>query len=644
MVKYGVSGRIPLTKAARDPAAMVTMPGRRTGAEPVVMELDGSPVDWHDLGVAEPPPVAATPPDLTEVIAQIDALDKADSKGRGVVVKRIALLPVGDQEVALSALKDRTKIKISTLKGEVAAHIMLPEPVTAGAVMGEDGHPVLIYQGDGPDQVEARTFLLAVTRTANKSDPTYTLHQGELMHLEHETGRAEFVPLSAPEFKSALAKRCSFARVNDTGARGPRQAPDRHLCDLVFHGLEGGDLPKTPEVRRAPTMAADGSLLDRDGWHGDVFVDLGGLEVPPIPDNPTREDVGAALGRLTGDLLVDFPFYDKTNSDGRPDGGASRANALAMLLTPYMRDLFSGLVPMFGIDKPKPGTGGTELAKLSALLLDGEEATPTAYTTEEELGKIVVTKVRAGDSHFLLDNAEELTSPALIMALTAGKIGGRALGQNKTIEAPNTLMWVYTGNNVFLHEDLIRRVARINLNTLTENPKDRVFRKRQDADGREITFKDWVLSNRGELIAALLTLIRFWVVQERPLSNDFLPSFEGWSRAVGGVLRAAGVSGFLANPREAKVSRDAAEVVELVSAWAAKWPNVPVTESALFDHVKLLELGALKGWREGDQRRAFGRLLDRLEGRTFTVQESPRMAVRAGDGWLLIAPPKRGDG
>lgn len=602
--------------------------------------------DFFPLG--EVPTIARTalekPTSLVEVVTLIDGLDKTDSEGRAAIVKRIALLAEGDQEIALAALRDRTKIKISTLKGEVMAHGRRPDPTTAGAIMADDGHLVLTHQGDTPDQVEGRAFLLGVVRAANDAGPIYTLLQGGLMCLERDSGRAVFASVSPPEFKSALAKRCSFARVNDSGNRGPRQPPNPYLCDLVYHGLESGDLPKTPEIRRAPTMAADGSMLDRDGWHDDVFVALGDLKVPPIPDDPTQRDVDEALDLLLDDLLVDFPFYDKTDETGRPDGAASRANALAMLLTSYMRDLFTGLVPMFGIDKPKPGTGGTELAQLSALLLDGEETTPWRYTGEDELQKETVTKVRTCASHFLLDNADDLQSQNLMMALTAGKIGGRALGQNKTIEASNTILWIYTGNNVSLHEDLIRRVVRINLNTLTDDPKDRAFKKRADADGRSITFKDWVKAERGELIAALLTLIRFWVMKGRPLSKESLPSYEGWSRTVGGVLEAVGANAFLTNPREAKASRDTAEVVEFVTVWAAKWATDTVTEGALFDHVKLLELGVLKGWRESDQRRDFGRLLDRLEGRTFTVEGSPRMAVRVGGEWLLITPPKRPGG
>jgi hypothetical protein len=61
----------------------------------------------------------------------------------------------------------------------------------------------------------------------------------------------------------------------------------------------------------------------------------------------------------------------------------------------------------------------------------------------------------------------------------------------------------------------------------------------------------WVADYRGELIAALLTLVRAWYAQGKPLADTpVLGGFEDWCKIVGGVLANAGIKGFLANLKE----------------------------------------------------------------------------------------------
>lgn len=336
--EYAVSGRSVMSKAARNPAAMIPVPRVRPTAEPVYQAIDGAPLDCRDLGVEEPvPTTVAEAETLPMVIAAIDDLDKVDSEGRAAVVKRIARLDEGDQEVALAELRDKTKIKLSTLQKAVRAEVPMPTTTSTapGIVMGEDGHPVLTYQGKAPDQVEARNFLDTVLKAQNATEPRFTLNQGPLVRLSDATGRVEFVPVSVSTFKATLAKLCSFAPVDENGVQCPRELPDRYMTEAVYHGLEPGDLPATPEIRRAPTMASDGSVLGSDGWHRDinVLVALGTLQVPSIPDKPTEDDVRAAVAMID-DLLVDFPFYDGLDKDGEPQGRASRANMYGLMVTP----------------------------------------------------------------------------------------------------------------------------------------------------------------------------------------------------------------------------------------------------------------------------------------------------------------------
>lgn len=72
-------------------------------------------------------------------------------------------------------------------------------------------------------------------------------------------------------------------------------------------------------------------------------------------------------------------------------------------------------------------------------------------------------------------------------------------------------------------------------------------------------------SNRGRLLAAILTLARAWFIAGSPQpSTPLLGSFEEWCRIVGGILEFAGISGFLGNLDELYRQSD-----PTVPAWEA---------------------------------------------------------------------------
>src|SRR4051794_37010727 len=85
-------------------------------------------------------------------------------------------------------------------------------------------------------------------------------------------------------------------------------------------------------------------------------------------------DAAAAL-QLLGDLLAEFAFA--------PDGGVSRAAALSLLVTGVARSGMD-ISPMFIIQKPAPGTGGSYLADLSAAISLGARAAVMAWSTSAE--------------------------------------------------------------------------------------------------------------------------------------------------------------------------------------------------------------------------------------------------------------------
>ena len=71
--------------------------------------------------------------------------------------------------------------------------------------------------------------------------------------------------------------------------------------------------------------------------------------ISEIADSPTREDAKRAASFLLEEMFSNMPFKDQ----------ASKANTLAGLLSPIVRPMIKGLIPMMLIDKPSPGTGAS---------------------------------------------------------------------------------------------------------------------------------------------------------------------------------------------------------------------------------------------------------------------------------------------
>ena len=462
------------------------------------------------------------------------------------------------------------------------------------------------------------------------ADPLFTLNMGQVMGLRRHDGRASFEPLSSRPFQAALFKHCSFAAHRDGGDLTHR-APDADICGIVLEGLEPGELPQQPTIRRAPTVARDGRILDRDGWHGDVLVDLGELTVPVVPLNPSPEEIAAARELILGDALGDFPFDDDAAS-AEAQGDASRANAVGMLLTPFARDLFDGPSPVFAIVKPSPGVGGTLLAETVQRLFDGHPSATTPNSrNEEEVQKHLVAAALGDDSFLFFDNVTDFNSETMKRTTTAERIGGRILGLSKTVTRPNDFTWIITGINPRLGPEMARRSVFINLNSRVEDNAARNY--------RHDDFKGWLHDNRTRIIGALLTLIRAWWVAGAASGKAKLASFESWSRVIGGVLETAGIDGFLSNPRQASADREGAEVKAFMGDWWKQWGEADTAESTAFDYAD--GAGFVTGYGD-DRRRRFGEMLDGLRGRTFDLDRTDadkldRVMFGVGmEGWRLV--------
>jgi hypothetical protein len=235
--------------------------------------------------------------------------------------------------------------------------------------------------------------------------------------------------------------------------------------------------------------------------------------------------------------IRDFPFEAK----------ADTANALALLLTPVLRPMV-GLAPLCIISAPDAGTGKSLLASTIALIATGHQQPMMALPRgKEEWTKTLHSVLIAGTPFIIFDNVgadQRLDAPELALVLTSSEFSCRILGLSRLVRVPQGATWCATGNNVRLGGDIPRRCVQVRLDALVSKPAER-----DSSEFRHPDLLDWVTRRRGDLLGALLTVVRGWWAAGKPVAPDIpkIGSFDKWAVTVGSILAHAGIEGFLTN-------------------------------------------------------------------------------------------------
>jgi hypothetical protein len=341
--------------------------------------------------------------------------------------------------------------------------------------------------------------------------------------------------------------------------------------------LDAWDIPYINGLISAPVVRADGSLLLEPGYDeatGLCYRPDATLALSRIPENPTKKDAEAAAKLIVDEVLHDFPFVDN----------ASKAGALAAFLTPIIRPMIRGCVPLCLVDKPSPGTGASKLLDLVSIVATGRAmAALSPPGDEEEWRKLITGLMRDGAALACIDNiASDLKADALSRVLSSAIWKDRTLGKPDAVEYPQRACWYATGNNLTLSGDLPRRSHLIQLDAKLARPWERTTFKHANIN-------QWVAENRGRLLAALLTMARGWVVAGSPNGGckSIVGGFDEWVSIVGGILSFAGISGFLGNLsklyEEVDVGSD--EWAEFFQAWYA-WNKAGVTSNGVLEQMR----------------------------------------------------------
>lgn len=381
--------------------------------------------------------------------------------------------------------------------------------------------------------------------------------------------------LSVDALGGHLSRRRRWVRYDGHGDETAAFPPERVMRDML--ALAEVPLPPLMGVINTPVLAPSGEIVSTDGYdYGTgLYLDVR-TSIPPLPATPYAGDIGQARKWLLEELLVDFPFASQSD----------RSHAIALMLTVILRPVIHGPTPLFMIEAPTPGSGKGLLSDaISELMTGGPSTSMSEAHGEDEWRKRITSLLQMGAPMVRIDNVvRELNSANLASVLTDQEWTERLLGTNQMVTLPARTVWMATANNPRANAEISRRKIRIRLIPDSDRPWDR--------DGfRHDPLLDWVQANRGQLLHALLVLVRAWTVAGRPAGKYRIGSYESWAGIVGGVLDVAEIPGFLDNRNEDHEQAEAqeSEWLSLVEAWADAYGSQRV------DVGKLYELAKSKG-------------------------------------------------
>jgi len=411
------------------------------------------------------------------------------------------------------------------------------------------------------DMAELSDEFMAALVAANKPEKLF-LHAGALSRIiRDESGLASIDFYDAESLRGEICRIACCLRPSEDKLF-PAYPPIEIAKNLVKQ-KSYQNIPPLKLLTRTPIITTNGNIVSKEGYDAETryyYFPPAGFALPPIADRPTAEDATYARQFIEDELLGDFKF----------DTEADRANFFGLLLTPFIRCLFDGQVPLALIDAPIMGSGKSLLAKLFSIIATGSDAgfltlpTDRRDVGDEELRKLITSELAKGQNLFIFDNIEvPLKSSVLALALTNPLWTDRMLGRNESKSFAQEATWAATGNNLQVVDTLARRCYRIRIDTKIAEPWERENFKHADIIG-------WAHVNRGELVSALIIMVKSWIVAGRPPAQiKSLASYERWTQIIGAIMAFSGERNFLANRGFVfeRLNQEAGEWENFLAAW-----------------------------------------------------------------------------
>jgi putative DNA primase/helicase len=446
---------------------------------------------------------------------------------------------------------DRAKMLLTQAVKEARKLAGIPGPEDSAQIAQHD-RPIIVARGRYLRDVADDSWR--VLQNTNGNIPQFFQFGNAICDLVTSEHSIYLRVLTLTSLRNRLDRLADYVSIDKDGDERPSRPSKDLLEDMLAQA--NPPLPHLQGVVGGPVCRPDGSVATTEGYDPatGLYLALGDLRVSPVADIPPDSAIAWAKRLLLEELLGDFPFA--TPSD--------KAHALSEIITPVARPLISGPTPLHLNEAPSPGSGKDLLADCASLIATG--TLPPAMTEgrdDDEWRKRLTAKLITSPTMILIDNVKRrLDSGSLSTALERPVWEDRHLGLSRMVTVPIRCVWICTANNPALSDEIARRTTRVRIDPQMETPWERTGFRHPD-------LRMWVREHRGELLWAVLSLVRHWVARGRTRGDQSIGSYESWSQVIGGILKAGDIPGFLGNRHEVyrQAQSESAGMRVLVEAW-----------------------------------------------------------------------------
>lgn len=440
--------------------------------------------------------------------------------------------------------------------------VSLPErtPKADPLASSADTRPQIIVTGQQLDALVDDVWG-ALSR-AEKAAPKLFLRGGQIVHVRESD--PEQLPsievLNLDALRHYLSRVMRWYKVN--GDELQACYPPKEIVSDLLACPRADLLPLLDGITCTPLFDASGVMCLTPGYNRSVrsWYEDRGLVMPPVSHHPSGEEVQGALTLLSDELLGDFNFASPSD----------KAHAIGCIILPFVRPMIKGPTPLHSIEAPTEGSGKTLLITIISAIALGLDAEIGALPDDEkDIRDRLFSELSSGRPLIAFDNAnttgrKTIDSAALEGVLTSGFWSDRVFHTQSIKSVKNRACWFLTGVNLLYSKGIKRRRVRVRIDPKIEDPWKRI----------DSSFKhpqpQWSFSQRGHLVAAVITLVNHWLSKGQPKASAVLGRFEQWSHVVGGILEAAGITdwlGYLSDPSEQVTEESRSDWHELCQRW-----------------------------------------------------------------------------
>lgn len=334
------------------------------------------------------------------------------------------------------------------------------------------------------------------------------------VHTDPGTKETAVKPIGKPALTAALSSIAVWEKFDGRSHAMTRIDPPERHCMVLADASGYNHLPVLNGLARQPYLRPDGTIVRTAGYDASTGMfgvfDATGFS---IPDEPTKKDAENAF-LILGKILEEFSFKNETD----------RSAALCAILTATIRASLNA-APAFHAKAPVISSGKSFLCQVISAFASPQRGAPMTFPQDdEECRKLLLAELLKAPAVIEFDNltGDLIPHKSLCTALTSEYITGRILGVSKTATVGTRALFLSSGNNVGPVGDMARRCVTINLDPACETPAARTF-KNPDLLPK-------LLRDRSQYVSAALTIIRAWIVADRPKAEcKALASYGDWS-------------------------------------------------------------------------------------------------------------------